>query len=127
MHGRVSRINKILGLQLSREDMVKYFESLEMKVEGEGDDMYVTAPTVRQDIEIEEDLAEEVARLYGYDRIPVTIPRGNNESGQTYERSIKDLARDTLCGLGATEIQTYSFVSPKGVDNVRIDEDSWER
>ena len=127
VHGRVSRINKILGLQLSREEMVKYFESLEMKVEGEGDDMYVTAPTVRQDIEIEEDLAEEVARLYGYDRIPVTIPRGNNESGQTYERSIKDLARDTLCGLGATEIQTYSFVSPKGVDNVRIDEDSWER
>ena len=58
VHGRVCRINKILGLQLSREDMVKYFESLEMKVEGEGDDMYVTAPTVRQDIEIEEDLAE---------------------------------------------------------------------
>ena len=127
VHGRVSRINKILGLELSREEMVKYFESLEMKVEGEGDDMYVTAPTVRQDIKIEEDLSEEVARLYGYDRIPVTIPRGNNESGQTYERDIKDLARDTMCALGATEIQTYSFVSPKGVDNVRIDEDSWER
>ena len=107
--------------------MVKYFEALEMKVEGEGDDLYVTAPTVRQDIEIEEDLVEEVARLYGYDRIPVTIPRGNSESGQTYERDIKDIARDTLVGLGATEIQTYSFVSPKGVDNVRIDEDSWER
>lgn len=127
VHGRVSRINKILGLALAREEMVKYFESLEMKVEGEGDDLYVTAPTVRQDIEIEEDLAEEVARLYGYDKIPVTIPKGNSESGQTYERNIKDLTRDTLCGLGATEIQTYSFVSPKGVDNVRIDEDSWER
>ena len=127
VHGRVSRINKILGLELDREEMVKYFESLEMKVEGEGDDMYVTAPTVRQDIEIEEDLAEEVARLYGYDRIPVTIPKGNSESGQTYEKSLKDMAKDTLCGLGVTEIQTYSFVSPKGVDNVRIDEDSWER
>ena len=127
VHGRVSRINKVLGLELSREEMVKYFEALEMKVEGEGDDLYVTAPTVRQDIEIEEDLVEEVARLYGYDRIPVTIPRGNSESGQTYERDIKDIARDTLVGLGATEIQTYSFVSPKGVDNVRIDEDSWER
>lgn len=127
VHGRVSRINKILGLELGRDEMVKYFESLEMKVEGEGDDLYVTAPTVRQDIKIEEDLAEEVARLYGYDKIPVTIPRGNSESGQTYERDIKDLTRDTLCGLGATEIQTYSFVSPKGVDNVRIDEDSWER
>ena len=127
VHGRVSRINKILGLNLTREEMVSYFESLEMKVEGEGDDMYVTAPTIRQDIEIEEDLAEEVARLYGYDKIPVTIPKGNSESGQSYERSIKDLAKDTLCALGANEIQTYSFVSPKGVDNVRIDEDSWER
>ncbi len=127
IHGRVSRINKVLGIDISREEMVKYLESLEMQVEGEGDDMYVTAPTVRQDIEIEEDLVEEVGRLYGYDRMPVTIPKGNNEASQKYERTIKDLARDTLCALGANEIQTYSFVSPKGVDNVGIDEDSWER
>lgn len=89
--------------------------------------MYVTAPTVRQDIEIEEDIVEEVARLYGYDNLPVTIPKGNNEASQSYERDIKDLARDTMCAMGANEIQTYSFVSPKSVDNVRIDEDSWER
>ncbi len=125
--GRVSRINKVLGINISREEMVKYFENLEMKVEGEGDEMYVTPPTVRQDIEIEEDLIEEVARLYGYDKLPVTIPKGNNEASQSYERDIKDLARETMCALGANEIQTYSFVSPKGVDNIRIDEDSWER
>ena len=125
--GRVSRINGVLGIDLTREQMVKYFESLEMKVEGEGDELLVTAPTVRQDIEIEEDLIEEVARLYGYDVLPVTIPKGNNEASQSYERDIKDLARDVMCSLGANEIQTYSFVSPKGVDNVRIDEDSWER
>ena len=125
--GRVSRINNVLGIELTREQMVKYFESLEMKVEGEGDELLVTAPTVRQDIEIEEDLIEEVARLYGYDVLPVTIPKGNNESTQSYERDIKDLARDVMCSLGCNEIQTYSFVSPKGVDNVRIDEDSWER
>ena len=127
VHGRVSRINSVLGICISREQMVKYFESLEMKVEGEGDNMYVTPPTVRQDIEIEEDLIEEVARLYGYDKLPVTIPKGNNEASQSYERDVKDLARETMCGLGANEIQTYSFVSPKGVDNLRIDEDSWER
>lgn len=125
--GRVSRINKVLGIELTREQMVGYFESLEMKVEGEGDELLVTAPTVRQDIQIEEDLIEEVARLYGYDVLPVTIPKGNNEASQSYERDIKDLARDVMCSLGANEIQTYSFVSPKGVDNVRIDEDSWER
>ena len=107
--------------------MVNYFESLEMKVDGDGDDMYVTPPTVRQDIEIEEDLIEEVARLYGYDKLPVTIPKGNNEASQSYERDVKDMARETMCALGANEIQTYSFVSPKGVDNIRIDEDSWER
>lgn len=127
VHGRVSRINNVLGIELTREQMVKYFESLEMKVEGEGDDLYVTAPTVRQDVEIEEDLIEEVARLYGYDKLPVTIPKGNNEASQSYERDIKDFAREIMCSLGANEVQTYSFVSPKGVDNIRIEEDSWER
>ena len=127
VHGRVSRINSVLGIDIDREQMVNYFESLEMKVEGDGDDMYVTPPTVRQDIEIEEDLIEEVARLYGYDKLPVTIPKGNNEASQSYERDVKDMARETMCALGANEIQTYSFVSPKGVDNIRIDEDSWER
>lgn len=127
VHGRVSRINSVLGIDIDREQMVNYFESLEMKVDGDGDDMYVTPPTVRQDIEIEEDLIEEVARLYGYDKLPVTIPKGNNEASQSYERDVKDMARETMCALGANEIQTYSFVSPKGVDNIRIDEDSWER
>ena len=60
--------------------MAGYLESLEMTVEGEGDEMYVTPPTVRQDIEIEEDIIEEVARLYGYDKLPVTIPKGSNEA-----------------------------------------------
>jgi phenylalanyl-tRNA synthetase beta chain len=127
VHARVSRINKVLGIELTREQMVSYLESLEMKVEGEGDDMYVTAPTVRQDIEIEEDIVEEVARLYGYDELPVTIPKGNNEASQSYSRDIRDAVRDALCAMGLNEIQTYSFVSPKSIDNVRIDEDSWER
>lgn len=127
VHARVSRINHVLGIDLPRNQMVDYLESLEMIVKGDGDDLYVTAPTVRQDIEIEEDIVEEIARLYGYDNLPVTIPKGNNEASQSHERDIKDLARDTLCALGANEIQTYSFVSPKGVDNVRIAEDSWER
>ena len=124
---RVSRINKVLGIDISREQMVNYLESLEMKVEGEDDELIVTAPTVRQDIQIEEDIVEEVGRLYGYDELPVTIPKGNNEAGQTHSRDIKDLARDTLVGLGLNEIQTYSFVSPKSIDMVNIAEDSWER
>ena len=86
--------------------MAGYLESLEMTVEGEGDEMYVTPPTVRQDIEIEEDIIEEVARLYGYDKLPVTIPKGSNEASQPYSRDVKDLARETMCALGCDEIQT---------------------
>ena len=88
--------------------------------------MTVTPPTVRQDLLEEEDYIEEVARLYGYDKLPVTLPNGNCEAGISDERALRDLTRNSLCGMGLNEIQTYSFVSPKGVDNVRIDEDSWK-
>ena len=124
---RVSRVNHVLGIDVTREFMVNVFESLEMKVEGENDLMIVTPPTIRQDLLEEIDFVEEVARLYGYDKMPVTIPRENCEAGQSRERTLRDHARDTMCAMGANEIQTFSFVSPKGVDNVRIDEDSWER
>ncbi|MBQ3612126.1 MAG: phenylalanine--tRNA ligase subunit beta [Firmicutes bacterium] len=124
---RVDRINKVLGIDLSREEMVKILEGLEIKVAGEGNIMTVTPPTVRQDLLEEEDYIEEVARIYGYDNLPVTLPKGNNESGKSRERALRDMAREALCSMGLNEIQTYSFVSPKGVDNVRIGEDSWER
>lgn len=127
VEARVSRINSVLGIELSREEMVKYLEGLEMKVEGQGDQLIVTAPTVRQDIEIEEDIVEEVARIYGYDRLPVTIPLGNNESAQSRHRDMRDLVRETLCALGANEIQTYSFVSPKSVDSIRLSAESPKR
>ena len=124
---RVDRINHVLGIDITREDMVSMLERLEIKVEGSGNVMTVTPPTVRQDLLEEEDYIEEVARLYGYDKLPVTLPKGNCEAGISDERALRDLTRNSLCGMGLNEIQTYSFVSPKGVDNVRIDEDSWER
>lgn len=124
---RVDRINKVLGTDLTREEMADILEGLEIQVSGEGNIMTVTPPTVRQDLLEEEDYIEEVARIYGYDNLPVTLPRGNNESGKSRERALRDMAREALCSMGLNEIQTYSFVSPKGVDNVRIDEDSWER
>ncbi len=124
---RVDRINHVLGIQLDREEMVRILESLEIDVAGSGNIMTVTPPTVRQDLLEEEDYIEEVARIYGYDKLPVTLPKGNCEAGMPAERELRDLARNSLCGMGLNEIQTYSFVSPRGVDNVRIEEDSWER
>ena len=124
---RVSRINAVLGIDLTREEMVSKLEGLEIGVAGEGDIMTVTPPTVRQDLIQEEDYVEEIARMYGYDKLPVTLPRGSNEASIPYGWQLRDLVRDSLCAMGANEIQTYSFVSPRTVDNVRIAEDSWER
>lgn len=124
---RVDRVNHVLGIELTREEMTDILEGLEMKVAGEGNIMKVTPPTVRQDLLEEIDFVEEIARMYGYDKMPVTLPKSNTEAGKSRQRTLRDLARDTMCSMGANEIQTYSFVSPKGVDNVRIDEDSWER
>lgn len=124
---RVDRINHVLGIELPRETMVDILEGLEIAVSGSGNIMTVTPPTIRQDLLEEEDYIEEVARIYGYDKLPVTLPKGNNEAGKSYERTLRDTARDALCSMGLNEVQTYSFVSPKGVDQVRIAEDSWER
>ena len=117
----------MLGIELSREEMVAMLEGLEIQVCGEGDIMTVTPPTIRQDLLEEEDYIEEIARMYGYDKMPVTLPKSNTEAGMPEERHLRDMAREALCSMGLNEIQTYSFVSPSGVDKIRIAEDSWER
>ncbi len=124
---RVSRINKVLGTDLTREDMVAILQDLEMKVEGEGDNMVVTPPSVRQDLLEEVDYVEEIARIYGYDNLPNTLPSLTTKVDNSPSWNIRKLVRDVLCGMGANEIQTFSFISEKDFDAVRIDEDSWER
>ena len=124
---RVSRINKVLGTDISRDEMVKYFDSLEMEIEGDGDNMFITPPTVRTDLLEEVDYVEEVARMYGYDNLPVTLPNCTSKADFPREWDLRELVRDTLCGMGANEIQTYSFSNDKILDKIGIDEDSWER
>ncbi len=75
---RVSRLNKVMGIEISGEQMCKYLNALEIKTEMDGDIITCTAPTVRQDLSIEEDYVEEVARMYGYDKLPVSIPKSSN-------------------------------------------------
>lgn len=124
---RVDRVNAVLGIDLSGKEMESILESLEMEVIRIGNNMKVTPPTVRQDLLEEIDFIEEVARINGYDNMPVTLPKGNSKAEKSRGRLLKDLTRDVLTAMGANEVQTYSFVSPKGVDNVRIDIDAWER
>lgn len=124
---RVSRINAVLGTDITREQMESYFHALEMKVEGEGDDMYITPPTVRQDLLEEVDYVEEVARMFGYDNLPMTLPDTGSQAETPLSWELRQLTRNTLCGMGANEIQTYSYSNDKVLDKTGIDEDSWER
>lgn len=124
---RVSRINKVLGTNISRDEMVAILESLEMKVQGSGDDMIVTAPTVRQDILQEVDFVEEIARMYGYDKLPNTLPKLNVKAENSLSWETRKKLRELLCAMGADEIQTFSFINQKIFDACRIDEESWER
>ena len=89
--------------------MVDILESLEIKVAGSGNIMTVTPPTIRQDLLEEEDYIEEVARIYGYDKMPVTLPKGNTEAGIPEDRALRDLTRDSLCGMGL-----IFFCKPEG-------------
>lgn len=124
---RVSRINKVLGTDLERDAMVKILEGLEMKVEGSGDQLVVTPPSVRQDLLEEVDYVEEIARIYGYDNLPNTLPELTTKVENSKSWEMRALARNLLCSMGANEIQTFSFISDKDFDAVRIEEDSWER
>jgi len=125
---RASRMNKLMGIELTVDQMIDYLKPLEIECKFDGKDIItVTAPTVRQDLTIEEDYVEELARMYGYDKLPVTIPKSSNEAIETKAQAIRRIAKETLIGLGMDEIQTYSFVSPKVADKVRLPQDSYRR
>lgn len=119
---RVSRINKILGTDLSGQAMVDIFRSLEMQAEQKDDIITVIPPTVRQDLDIEEDYSEEVARIYGYDCLPETLPGGGSAAAMTEEETIRKMTRSILNSYGLDEVLTYSFVSPSSVDKVNVSE-----
>lgn len=124
---RIDRINKVLGIDIPGEQMLSYLKRLEMDASLENGIITVTPPTIRQDLAIEEDYVEEVARMYGYDELPVTLPKTSDEAGISKLEALRKLAKETLIAMGFYEFQTYSFVSPKSVDKVRIPEDSDKR
>ncbi|MBR6521881.1 MAG: phenylalanine--tRNA ligase subunit beta [Oscillospiraceae bacterium] len=118
------KINALLGTDVSADEMVRILRSVDFKVDGD----QVTVPSYRADVLRMADLAEEVARFYGYNNIPVTLMRGQTTLGgyspeQQLERRLGELCR----AFGHDEIITYSFISPTYYDKIRWPQDDERR
>jgi len=126
---RLERIERILGIEIPLEDVKRIFNNLEFTVEcPEPGIFHVTVPTYRVDIEREIDLIEEVARLNGYENIPVTMPKVRTFSDrpsphQALERKLREL----FITHGLSEVITYSFVNPSVFNKIMLDEDDPRR
>ncbi|MDR0874756.1 MAG: phenylalanine--tRNA ligase subunit beta [Clostridiales Family XIII bacterium] len=123
---RAARVNAVLGTDLTAEAMADILRRLEMTVtvsEEEHLVLHVTPPYVRLDLVEEIDIIEEVARLYGYDVLATTLHADGVEASVPRGWAIRALSREALCGMGLTEIQTYSFVSPSGVAQILAADD----
>ena len=114
------KINRLLGTDISREDMVKYLNLLEIEVEGD----QILVPSFRPDLNLMADIAEEVGRSYGYNEIPTTAFRTSTQGGYSPEMKLEAKAGQLCRSLGYNEIITYSFVSPAIFDQIRIPADS---
>ena len=114
------KINRLLGTNISREDMVMYLNRLEIPVEGDT----IVVPSFRPDLVRMVDIAEEVGRSFGYNEIPVTQFRTATHGGYSQEMKLEAKAGALCRGLGYSEIITYSFTSPTVFDQIRLPADS---
>ncbi len=117
------KINAMLGTDISREDCLDYFKRLEIGYDEASNELLI--PSFRQDLHRTCDIAEEVARLYGYDNIPTTLPHSSSTAGGvSFEQRVIDKASDIALYSGFSEAMTYSFESPKVFDKLLIASDS---
>lgn len=113
-------INEFLGVEISEEFMIETLQKLECKV----DNGIITVPSFRNDLTCMNDIAEEIIRIYGYNDIKSSkIKAENTAGGRTPKQQFKADLSDALCGMGLDEIQTFSFISPKYYDKIRLPED----
>ena len=112
-------MNRFLGISLTREEMVESLRPLEIAVVGNE----CIVPSYRADLEQKADIAEEVARMYGYDKIPTTALRGSAEAIITPEQDFERRINNAMIAMGYDEIVTYSFMSPKMYDKICLPAD----
>lgn len=118
-----NRINRMLGTDISKEDMLAYFAKIDLEYDADTNE--VIAPTFRHDLFRLADLAEEVARFYGYDNIPTTLPNGEATTGKlTFKLRVEQVARDIAEFCGFSQGMSYSFESPKVFDKLLLPADS---
>ena len=116
-------VNNLIGFNLTEEEMVNYFPALELKYDPAT--KIITIPTFRQDLIGMCDIAEEIARFYGYDKIPTALPSGEAPSGKlSYKLRIDEIARSVALYCGFSQGMTYSFESPKVFDKLLLPKDS---
>lgn len=117
------KVNQLLGTDISEEEMLQYFKKLELGFDENTRE--VVAPTFRQDLERPADMAEEVARFFGYDKIPTTLPSGEaTMGGLPYKLRVENIAGEIAQFSGFSQSMTYSFESPKVFDRLLLPEDS---
>ena len=115
------KVNGLLGTDVSREEMVRILEALDFKVEGDT----IHVPSWRSDVEHYSDIAEEVARFYGYNNIPDTLSNGlTARRGLTDIQQTENLLGSVCRAAGYDEIITYSFISPTYYDKIDLPKDS---
>jgi len=117
------KMNRLLGTDIAPETMLEYYKRLELEYDEKTGEIIV--PTFRQDLECMADMAEETARFYGYDKIPVSLPTGEATTGKlSYKLRVEELAREVAEFCGFSQGMTYSFESPKVFDRLLLPQDS---
>lgn len=109
-------INRFLNINLSKEEMVEILSKIDCKVINDE----VVVPSYRSDLKLKNDIAEEIARFYGYNKILSTPLKGSMNGGLSRKQKFKEKVKSTMMALGLSEIMTYSFVSPKSYDKLLI-------
>lgn len=121
---RTSKVNKLIGMEFTTEEVSKILNRLFIETEVEGEELTATIPTFRLDLEIEEDLIEEIARIYGYHNIKAKPLEGSlSVGGRSELRLLERRVKNVLLSLGFNEFMTYSFVSPKNFDKLNLHEE----
>lgn len=115
--------NRFLGTDIPKEQMVKILTDLQFQMEGDE----IIVPSFRSDVEHKADIAEEIARFYGYNNIPTTIAKGSPEGGYNEYQKFERVVNQNMLAQGMYEIMTYSFVSPKQYDKIRLPKDDPKR